>query len=313
MRRLAVVITAPLLSLACVPDEPPAPDGIIEDFPDAPAPPDNGMELRMPQIEVTPGQDVTWCYVPDFVPDQDMVVKRAVAYQGSSGHHMAVYRSGVPRTPGEVFDCTSLETMVSMLPMVIPDDSEVDIRIMPEDFAVRVPAGSFIVLQAHIINANIQPIRVSDLVQFELATEGEELTEASYWVISDNQVVLPEGNSARTKECIITEQTKLVFQLGHMHEWGSKMSVTRTRGDVTEELYRVDEWTSEFRDNGPTKSYPATDPLVLAPGDVVHLNCEWNNDTGEEIRWPKEMCVTLGAYFPARGGGFIDCDESFGP
>jgi hypothetical protein len=225
---------------------------------------------------------------------------------------MAVYRSGVPRQPNELFDCTSLESMVSMLPLVIPDKADIDTRIMPEGFGVRVPAGSAIVLQAHLINANIEPVRIRDIVQLEMAVAGEELVEASYWVMSHNELVLPTGTSNVTLGCEILEETKIVFQLGHMHEWGTKMSVTRTRGDQTDLIYDVPEWDSDFRDNGPTTSYPADEPLVLAPGDHVDLNCEWDNDTGEEIRWPKEMCVTLGAYFPARGGGFLDCNEAIG-
>jgi len=293
---------------SCTPEAPP----LRTDFAIAPPLAEGGLELAMPEIVVEPGQDVTWCYVPDFVPAEDFIVKRGFAYQGGSGHHMAVYRSGIPRTPGELFDCTNLQTMVSMLPLVIPDVPTIETRIMPDGFGVRVPAGSSIVLQTHLINADVEAVRVKDLLQLELAAADEALTEASYWVISDNELILPEGPSSVTKSCNITEETKLVFQLGHMHEFGKKMRVTRTRGDVTDTIYEVEAWTAEYRDQGPTTSYPADEPLVFLPGDRIDLTCEWENATGAEIRWPKEMCVTLGAYFPARGGGFIDCDTAFG-
>jgi hypothetical protein len=293
--------------VSCI--EPPA---IKTDYPDPPALRAGDLEFSMPEIVIEPGQDVTWCYVPDFTVDEDFVVKRALAYQGASGHHMVIYRSGVPRRPGELFDCTNLETMVSMLPLVIPDVPDHDARTLPEGFGVRVPAGATIVLQSHLINANVEPIAIKDVMQLHVAAAGEELTEASYWVISDNELVLPEGPSTVTKSCTIAAETKLVFQLGHMHEWGKSLSVTRHRGASADVIYEVPAWTAEFRDQGPTTSYPAEAPLVLAPGDRVDLTCSWNNDTGAEIRWPKEMCVTLGAYYPARGTGFIDCDEAIG-
>lgn len=309
IRSICAIGGTGLLGLACT--NPATPD-VKTDFPNPPSLPEHGIELSMPEIVLEPGQDITWCYVPEFDSTEDIVVKRAVAYQGGSGHHMAVYRSGVPRQPGELFDCTSLESMVSMLPLVIPDVANHDLRVMPEGFGVRVPAGSAIVLQAHLINADIEPVKVKDVLQFELAAADEQLIEASYWVVSDNELVLPQGTVTVTKECEILEETKLVFQLGHMHEWGKKLSVTRHRGDVADVIYDVPDWSSEFRDRGPTKSYSVEEPLILQPGDRIDLTCEWDNDTGAEIRWPKEMCVTLGAYFPARGEGFIDCNEAVG-
>lgn len=271
----------------------------------------NGIELRQPPMQVEPGKDLHTCWVPEFVPDTDLIVKKSLAFQGTSGHHVAVFGSVIPRQPGEVFDCTALESMATMSPLIIPDLPNVtNERILPDGFAVRVPAGQTIVVQSHIINANLKPIEISDVVQLQFAEPDEELIEASYWVLTDNTVVVPPGESVNTKSCEIPEDTQMIYLLGHMHERGAGIVVEHEDGATgnIEEVYRVDEWTSEFRDNGPTVAFPPDAPHVFKAGDRVDLTCEYNNPTNDELRWPSEMCVAFGAYFPSRGDGFIICD-----
>ena len=41
---------------------------------------------------------------------------------------------------------------------------------------------------------------------------------------------------------------------------------------------------------------------TLAPGQQLQVNCTWNNNTGNDIRFPREMCVGSSFYFPADNG-----------
>jgi hypothetical protein len=313
MRRLlaSLAVALPLAAVACEQPVPPPVD-LIDDRARPTPMQGSGIELVQPEVEVDSGQDVHWCWVPEFVPETDLIVKKSTAFQGASGHHVAVFASIIPRQPGEVFDCTALESMATMSPLIIPDLPNVtNERILPDGFAVRVPAGQTIVVQSHLINAQTTKIKVADVVQLVFAEPGEELVEASYWVLTDNTVVVPPGESSTTKSCDIPEDTQMIYLLGHMHETGAGIVVNHEDG-VTgniEEVYRVDEWTAEFRDNGPTIAFPPESPHVFKAGDRVDINCEYNNTTGEEIRWPSEMCVAFGAYFPARSDGFIICGD----
>ena len=119
----------------------------------------------MPEDIIEVGQDVQTCFVPEIDFTTDVYVRRADAYQGSLGHHVVIFGSAVPRKAGEIFDCSDLSLMSSLLPMITPQQArgsaEDDKREIPEGFYLRIPAGSRIVLQSHYVNYTDNPIRTA--------------------------------------------------------------------------------------------------------------------------------------------------------
>lgn len=273
---------------------------------------EHGFQLKAPVSVIEVGQDVQTCFVPDFDVDEDLFVVRANAYQGAVGHHVQLYASAVPRTPGETFDCTDLSVMSSMLPLITPNHplKELDEKkALPEGFFIRIPAGSNIVMQSHYVNYTDNPIEIADVVNFETVDDVADMTEANFFVLSHNTFTLPTGPSRVTFECDVEADTNLLYAMGHMHEQGTAISVFRSSGALEDELlYEVEEWTSAFRDDAPTNAYPPAEPLLLSAGDHLTLHCDYNNITGQEVPWPGEMCALFTAYWPARDGGFLLCE-----
>ncbi len=317
MRRLVLACVIPGAFLACegslLGPPPPPQDGLeIVDMTAVAPDVEHGFQLRAPKTVIEVGQDVQTCFVPDFDVETDLFVVRADAFQGAVGHHVQLYASAVPRHPGEVFDCSDLSTMSSMLPLITPNSpaKEVDSKKqMPEGFYVRIPAGSRIVMQSHYVNYTDNPIEIADVVNFETVDDVSDMIEANFFVLSHNTFTLPTGASRVTYECDVDTDTNLLYAMGHMHEHGTALSVVRRNGAGPEELlYEVDAWTSAFRDDAPTNAYAPADPLVLHAGDHLTLDCDYDNATGAEIEWPHEMCVLFTAYWPARDGGFLVCE-----
>lgn len=273
----------------------------------------HGFQIRFPDKVVEVGQDIETCFVPDVEFPADVYVTAADAYQGDIGHHVQIYGSAVPRTPGEVFDCSDLSVMSSLLPLVTPNhplkvaDNK---KVLPAGFYVRIPAGSRIVMQSHYVNYTDAPINTADVVNFEVTEDVTDMTEASFFVLSHNTFSVPPGQATVTYECDVEDDTQLLYSMGHMHEHGTAISVTRTPAGSAESetIYEVDAWTSAMRDDAPTNAYSTDAPLVLNAGDHLTLTCGYNNATGEEIPWPKEMCVLFTAYWPARDQGFVLCE-----
>jgi hypothetical protein len=276
-----------------------------------------GFQLRAPPTQVAVGQDIETCFVPDLTFDTDVYVTQANAYQGAVGHHVQLYGSAVPRRKGEVFDCSDLATMSTLLPLVTPNhpQKETDNKAqLPEDFYVRIPAGSLIVMQSHYVNYTDSPIEVADIVNVETTDDVSGMTEASYFVVSDNAFTLPAGASSVVYDCDVVDDTALVFGFGHMHEQGRRIRLERHPagagdGAAAEVLYAVDDWTAEYRDYAPVDRYDTATPLQLRAGDRLTLTCDYDNATGGPLDWPHEMCVFFSAYFPARPDGFILCGE----
>lgn len=309
MRRilLACSLASPLA--ACV--EPPVDDAFIDQRVSPPPPPaeGEGIQIVTPELSIEPGTDVMWCYVPAFSPDEDVLVKGASGLQGASGHHIVLLQSGIPREPGTTFDCTQSEAMASLRPLIVPT-TEVNegLGILPEGFAIRMKAGAQIVMQSHYVNVADKPLKVQDSVNLEFADAADGLVEASYWVENVADLDVPPGPHTVSRECVVDEETRLLFLLGHMHEWGTSFKLERDSGEGLETIYEVERWTTEYRDLPPTNVYDAEDPLVLAAGDRVRITCAYDNGTDGNLRFPSEMCTAFGTYFPARGEGFLLCD-----
>jgi hypothetical protein len=277
---------------------------------------ESGFQIKAPVSRIEVGQDVELCFVPDLTFDRDVYVVQANAYQGDVGHHVQLYGSAVPRRKGETFDCSDLSTMSTLLPLVTPNHplKETDNKSqLPDDFYVRIPAGALIVMQSHYVNYTDSPIEVADILNVETIEDVTGMTEASYFVVSDNTFTLPEGASSVVYECTVADDTAIVFGFGHMHEQGQRIMLERLAADAgvgatPEVLYSVDDWTAEYRDYAPVDRYAVDAPLQLHAGDRLTLTCEYDNATGGELDWPHEMCVFFSAYFPARDG-FILCGD----
>ncbi|MBM4282912.1 MAG: hypothetical protein FJ137_19890 [Deltaproteobacteria bacterium] len=280
---------------------------------------ERGFQIKAPTSRIEVGQDVELCFVPDLTFDEDVFIVEANAYQGDVGHHVQLYRSAVPRRKGETFDCSDLATMSTLLPLVTPNhpQKETDNKSqLPENFYVRIPADSKpIVMQSHYVNYTDSPIEVADILNIETIDDVTDMTEASYFVISDNTFTLPEGESSVVYDCTVVGDTSILFGFGHMHEHGKRIRLERSAATdasapaaVTPELlYEVDEWTAEYRDYAPVDRRSEAEPLLLRDGDRLRLTCDYDNASGGELDWPHEMCVYFSAYFPANADGFILC------
>jgi hypothetical protein len=93
---------------------------------------------------------------------------------------------------------------------------------------------------------------------------------------------------------------------GHEHQWGSRVEIAIKDNTTTNMLWAHD-WLPEYQGNPPMNVYPVTQPLQLRAGQSVTVACSWKNTTQKDLRFPTEMCVGTGFYFP--GNGEIDCED----
>jgi len=274
------------------------------EIPEAPA---GAFQFVMPETVIPAGEERMVCWIPDWVPEQDYLVSQFVGLQGAFGHHVVALQSGVPRSAGDSFDCTNLESMVSLEPLILPDPE--NDKLLPDGFAVRLPEGARIVIQSHYVNVSSDDILVRDVAQLFLAENPETAIEASYFIANHGDIVLDaDKEGTATLGCTLEEDLNLIVLLGHMHELGTSMRVERTRGETTDRIYGVDAWTVEYRDVPPLELYAPDAPLALAAGDTVSVTCEYNNRRDHQVFFPEEMCTVVGYYFPARPEGIVFCD-----
>ncbi|HEY4223276.1 MAG TPA: hypothetical protein VGO62_18085 [Myxococcota bacterium] len=319
--RIAIV-TASAFALAAVACGNPSTDKNVDNAIDERAAllptPANGLALVMPVDKVIPaGGDQMWCWVPELPAGAlaaDQLVVHADGAQGAGGHHVFVYMSAIPRKAGDVFDCTNVEEMVTMTPLLAPvtASSPTFGKTLPPGYAIRMPKDATLVVQSHYVNVKDQAIRIKDNVTLTYADPGADVVEAAYWTQSLTDFSIPEGEHSITTTCQMQGDLAALSVLGHMHEWGKNFSftVTPAAGGDAAPIYSVPDWTAQYRDSPPLTVYPEGQPLVMHDGDTLTMTCAYNNDTGADLKFPFEMCTTFGAYAPARPDGFVLCDST---
>jgi hypothetical protein len=118
-------------------------------------------------------------------------------------------------------------------------------------------------------------------------------------------LVVPVGESTQTGQCTLRSDVTLYAVLPHMHQTGAHMRATAMTAGGEVELH---DGPYDFMD----QLVYDIDPLELEAGDVVRIECTYQNDTGEPIMWGDssldEMCFMGLNVYPATGiSGGLPC------
>lgn len=315
MRRIALcVLTLPIACAA--PDE--ADDSPVDGRVEVPDPPaeGEGLQFVMPETLVPAGEERMFCWIPEFDVAQDYLLTHFQGWQHSpGGHHVVALRSGIPQEPGTVYDCTMIEQMTAVRPLINPDPAT-DLRGLPDGYAIRMREGTQIVFQSHYINYTDQDILVADVARMDLAPAGTTPVEASYFILNHGGLSLPAGPSEEELTCgypASGEDVSILSVFGHMHGYGTSLSVEFDGGGDWETIYDIPEWEVSFRDTPPVTQWApgGADVLAMGPGDQMRLTCAWDNTSADELHFPSEMCASVATYYPATlADPVITCDEN---
>jgi len=268
-----------------------------------------GRQFVMPDTIIPTGEERMVCWIPDWVPDQDYQVVSLEPLQGSFGHHLVALVSATPRQAGTVFDCTEAESMASLRPLIIPERAG-QAPLLPAGFAVRLPRDARIVFQSHYVNSSERDLLVGDVARIHYAAPGSNPTEAGYFILNSTSMdVAPSSPGSISVTCSPPQRIQALALMGHMHWYGRSLSLTRTpAGGPAETIYQVDTWQPSYRDLPPVTAYSPSSPLVMEATDSFTLTCNYENPTGDRVRFPTEMCTAISYYFPALATPLVLCD-----
>jgi hypothetical protein len=275
----------------------------VDDFAIVPAPPSGAVQYDFPEQIVAPGADVQTCYFLDPLAE-DVFIKALDSYQSKFGHHLILFRAEKPEPVGSVRDCTSVQDMVNLMPVI--SSVNFGLQEFPEGMAVRVPAGAQLVLQQHIVNTSENALRLRDAVHVRYAPKAEVQILAGFYGLADVDFVMPPHNEfTSTWECTVPRDMNVLMMGPHMHEWGKTFMAQAGPTGNLQTIIDVPEWRAEMRDKPPVTAYSKEAPLLLKQGDLIRTKCTWMNTTPEPLIFPYEMCATYGYYFPAPEGSEV--------
>lgn len=301
----------PLLALlaACAPDgskgaDPTGPD-VLDATLEYPAT-DADIVLAPPAFTVDAYADAMTCWFSTWDgPDVGVVAGRFLQ-SPTYGHHVIVMRTNADEDDypdGTQVDCTASDAldMTDMEPFVLPDapvEKGTSLLDLPPGMANKLKSGERFLVQSHHVNYEAQPIRVNDRIELDIVPIDEVETFAAPLVHTSTSFSLPPGPSEVVVNCTFEEDVSFLYVLGHMHEWGTSITVDYHKGDgETERLYGVDAWQVGFRDLPPIDYYDDV-PLTVRAGESFTTTCAYDNTTDEALGFPEEMCVMTGIAYP---------------
>lgn len=254
------------------------------------------------------GGDYFECFYTDVVTDRELAVRGAYGTQSAGGHHITVYYTRIKQDV-QHHPCDDAEMADWRMIGGTGGDSasgDSDLRL-PDGLGIRVPAGVQIVLQVHYINTGAT-FTTDDSVSVELVDPAGLDAFVNQFVVNDDSFIVPaHGGLERVQTCRVPRDLQLVKLLGHMHEWGMRFQLEEIddQDQPIGSLLDV-EWQPIYASHPPILTYQPDQPLEISAGTRLRQTCQWENDEDYDLRFPREMCVTFGFYFPDDGELFCD-------
>jgi hypothetical protein len=316
MNKLVSVVGVLGLSLVgCGTDEGAGNDG-PEVLPNllVPAPPEHGIQVITPIVRgLEPGSDHEICTWTDAVVTDGVIdVKSTTGYQTEPGHHIVVYYTTEPQPAGTQRECTDSDMLAFRI--VTGNGKEGEPYAAPGNLVYRIPKGAQIVINHHYLNATDEIMDGQSAVNINFAPEGGTYIPSGATAFLNSGLEVAQGVSTQKQHCVVDREMKLWFMVPHMHRWGTHIAVDLTRsatglnpGEKTNLFDTV--WDESYTFHPPEKLMDLAAPLVLHPGDEIDTTCTWNNDTGRNLNFGFEMCVTFGQFIDDKNQGSWACDN----
>lgn len=176
--------------------------------------------------------------------------------------------------------------------------------IYPDGVGLRVPAGSFVLMQVHydISHSTGEPdqTEVDFMLEDEVELVGRGMAVGDPLWLFDGGMRLPAGeedvmyNFSYDPTVVITrgEPFRIYGVNLHMHELGTSGSLAILRKDgSTDCLFHTTRWDFDW-----LGQYELVTPIDFFPGDELYVECHWSTlGLSEDLQWgaDEEMCGGL--------------------
>jgi hypothetical protein len=248
---------------------------------------DEGAVFRTDEYTLDPGQERFLCFAANA--EKDLVIE-SVSHAARSGLHHIIFSKANAPEPDGFSECDTLFRLTwEPIYLTGAGDSSLD---LPAGFAHRIPVGTQMVAQLHLLNTTEEPIR--DSVEIRLRKSRAEAPKpvAGYAFGNFDVHLPPLQPSSVHGECDVKEDIHILAAFPHMHLLGKRLTfdVARAGGEFSQVFERN---PYDFDDQ-----HMETLDLALSVGDRTRVNCEYENTHDYEITFGEsttnEMCFLVG-------------------
>lgn len=273
-------------------------------------PPAQGFQIKSPEIEIDPGQNVPYCYFFRTPNDVPLAIKRFSSSMRDVNRQLIVFttttQAGLPvdvAPPGTVstIDCNVIgsfnaiphwlyETTAKNGELALPDDDGAG-----HPLALEIPPNSSGFLLMHHHNTTAQPQKGQVTVNFE-ALDSPVYTRTETFMSTSGLIAVPPytSNKVESRTCDVPAGAKFWSLTTHTHKFAKRASVQEN----TDVLVDTTDWT-----NPDAATWPAP-PFFSFATNRMTTACTYDNPNGYTLRTggsyqSEEQCVAVGYFFPA--------------
>lgn len=244
--------------------------------------------------QMTAGKEGYWCTRKTIKEDTYVKAFRAQAPEGT--HHTLLLV-----TPGGAADGEESCGALLGANMIFASGIGTDDLLFPEGVAVKIPAGSQLLLNLHLFNTGnatldgVSGVLVKTIAASDMKNEAEMIFGGP-----TNIQIPPNGSQTVEGSCVFPGTTTIWSVWAHMHKYGTNMKVTYEGASGSKVLhdgpFSFDEQINYL-----------IDPVLVNAGEEVRIACTYQNPTSQTVYWGdssnSEMCFAGFYRYPKLGKG----------
>jgi copper type II ascorbate-dependent monooxygenase-like protein len=270
--------------------------------------PRHGFQMRMHDFRVEPGEDREVCEYRRLTNHEPMDVD-GFKLSMPGGHHFVIWSYGgslgdadFRRGPVDSVGCSGVYPGEVFPQILIPIQTPEARLRFPPGIALHLEARKQVFLNAHMKNFRRREVRPDIRFNFYRAKDGTVQHYAEGLVVGNiTGIHIPAGGSQTlTAEWATPANLNIIEFATHQHRLGTHatIEVVAPDGLTREQVYENFDWEH------PVPRWPPQ-PIRLAKGQKIRINCTWRNPDDHEVRFgPKttdEMCFIIGFYYRDAG------------
>jgi hypothetical protein len=178
---------------------------------------------------------------------------------------------------------------------------------LPEGIAIKIPKDTQLLLNLHLFNTRTEPLTGTSGTRVHTIPEKDVVDIAEGLLAGTVAINVPAGQTKTTiGHCTMSSDVTIIAVAPHMHQLGVYEKIiaeSNADGDVV-----LHDAPYDFNE----QSYHLVDPLQLAKGDKVRVECTHHNTTTHDVTFGDsslaEMCFAGIYRYPADGSPFICMD-----
>jgi Copper type II ascorbate-dependent monooxygenase, C-terminal domain len=244
--------------------------------------------------QMTAGKEGYWCTRKTIEKDTYVKAFRAQAPLGTHHTLLLVTQGGVP--DGE-------ESCGPLLGanMIFASGIGTEDLVFPEGVAVKIPAGSQLLLNLHLFNTSSKTIGGVSGIEMKTMNAADMNEEAEMIFGGPTNInIPPNGSQVVEGSCIFPGTTNIWSVWAHMHQYGTNMKITHQSASGPNILH-----------NGPYSFEEQInyliEPVKVYAGEELLIECTYQNPTSQTVTWGdssnSEMCFAGFYRYPKLGKG----------